>query len=290
MKETTAATMNSLLKSVVTSGTGTNANFRSDLDICGKTGTTDEDKDRWFIGYTPYYAAATWVGYDQPKEITGVSGNPALNLWKAVMVQIHKGKAGKTFDAANVGEITTYCTTSNKLATDACSRFNNGASVRYETFKKGEEPTETCDIHKQLRFDNSTGMIANEYCPEENLSWIAVEKQEDGSYIDSDGETVTNYICNKHDAISNPKPTATPGYTVVNPNDPNISNPGTTSPSGYYTYNNDGTYYYTLPDGSYYYYKPDGTYFHFYTDGRYDYVNPNGGSYYYDGNKYYSTD
>ena len=52
MSEQTALTMNNLLRSVVTNGTGTPANLRSDMDICGKTGTTDNDVDRWFVGYT----------------------------------------------------------------------------------------------------------------------------------------------------------------------------------------------------------------------------------------------
>jgi penicillin-binding protein 1A len=103
MKESTAKTMNSLLKSVVTNGTGTAANFRKDIDICGKTGTTDEDKDRWFVGYTPYYVATVWFGFDQPESMSSMfSANPTIPIWRKVMAEIHKNKAGKKFDTSGV--------------------------------------------------------------------------------------------------------------------------------------------------------------------------------------------
>ncbi|GHV16334.1 hypothetical protein FACS189425_00430 [Clostridia bacterium] len=103
MKEQTAKTMNSLLKSVVTNGTGTVANFRGDIDICGKTGTTDDDNDRWFVGYTPYYVGAVWFGFDQPKSMSSLfSANPTVPVWKKVMAEVHKNKAGKRFDMSGV--------------------------------------------------------------------------------------------------------------------------------------------------------------------------------------------
>jgi len=65
MKETTAYYMNRLLSNVASWGTGASANF-GNMAIAGKTGTTDKNYDRWFIGYTPYYVAAVWTGTDQP--------------------------------------------------------------------------------------------------------------------------------------------------------------------------------------------------------------------------------
>ena len=103
VKISTAKTMNSMLHSVVTSGIASSANFRGDLDICGKTGTTNDNKDRWFVGYTPYYAGAVWFGYDQPQAMNWLSGsNPALVVWKNVMVQIHKGLPAKRFNTSGV--------------------------------------------------------------------------------------------------------------------------------------------------------------------------------------------
>ena len=63
LSERTTFYMNSMLQNVVTSGTGTSARL-SGMTAAGKTGTTTDDYDRWFVGYTPYYTAAVWTGYD----------------------------------------------------------------------------------------------------------------------------------------------------------------------------------------------------------------------------------
>ena len=95
MKELTAYYMNQLLRNVVTSGTGTGA-YLNGMMAAGKTGTTDENNDRWFIGYTPYYVAAVWTGYDIPENIN-IGVNPATTLWKSVMSLIHENLEYKEF-------------------------------------------------------------------------------------------------------------------------------------------------------------------------------------------------
>ena len=85
--------MNYCLNQAVLSGTGGEA-YLNNMTVCGKTGTTASAKDRWFCGYTPYYTAAVWCGYDTPEVISMVKGgNPAAQLWKKVMEPLHKGKA-----------------------------------------------------------------------------------------------------------------------------------------------------------------------------------------------------
>ena len=84
MKETTAYLMNQMLTSVVNAGTGTSAKF-SGMTIAGKTGTTDDSRVRYFVGYTPYYCAAVWTGYPSTNEKISASGNPAITMWKPVM-------------------------------------------------------------------------------------------------------------------------------------------------------------------------------------------------------------
>ena len=92
MKSETARTMNGFLKSVCDSGTGTAARFSGSYTIAGKTGTTDDNRDRWFVGYTPYYCAAVWVGYDQNYALNFFSANPTIPLWREVMKQVHSVK------------------------------------------------------------------------------------------------------------------------------------------------------------------------------------------------------
>lgn len=89
MSENTAWVMNKLLQTVMTSGTGTSYKL-SNIQCFGKTGTTTEDKDRWFVGGTPNYVAAVWYGYDKPKEIRyNLSYNPSGTIWKTVMNDVY---------------------------------------------------------------------------------------------------------------------------------------------------------------------------------------------------------
>ena len=66
------------------------------IDVAAKTGTTDNSYDRWLCGFTPYYSAATWYGYDN-SETVYFSGNPAGQIWDAVMTDIHQGLPSATF-------------------------------------------------------------------------------------------------------------------------------------------------------------------------------------------------
>ena len=74
----------------------------SGIDVAAKTGTTNNDYDRWLCGFTPYYAAATWFGYDDSEEVFYSGGNPAGLIWSAVMKDIHKGLPNATFVKPNV--------------------------------------------------------------------------------------------------------------------------------------------------------------------------------------------
>lgn len=89
IKPSTAYIMNRLLQEVVTSGTGAGAGLSNGIFTAGKTGTTSENNDRWFIGYTPYYAAAVWYGYDIPQEIT-LGYNPCIPIFRNVMNAAHQ--------------------------------------------------------------------------------------------------------------------------------------------------------------------------------------------------------
>ena len=105
--ESTAFIMSNMLENVVTSGTGAGAKM-SNIDTCGKTGTTDDSKDRWFIGYTPYYCGSVWFGYDEPRAISA-SGNPALNIWDNIMTKLHKDLPARSFAKPSSVEELSVC-------------------------------------------------------------------------------------------------------------------------------------------------------------------------------------
>lgn len=91
----TAHVMTYMMQNAVSYGTGGEA-YLGSMPVAGKTGTTSDSKDRWFVGCTPYYVAAVWTGYDTPEYI-GISGNPAARLFRSVMSQVVEGLEYRTF-------------------------------------------------------------------------------------------------------------------------------------------------------------------------------------------------
>ncbi len=90
-KSNAARMMTDMLVSVVQSGTGRGLAL-SNMPCAGKTGTTNDNKDGWFVGYTDYFTTSVWVGYDMPRELPGLSGaSYPGNIWKNFMEQIHVG-------------------------------------------------------------------------------------------------------------------------------------------------------------------------------------------------------
>lgn len=86
-----ARTMTDVLKGVMTTGTARKNNMENGI-AAGKTGTTDDKKDGWFIGYTQYYTTSVWVGCDLPKEISDLSGSTyPVVIWRKYMDQLHEG-------------------------------------------------------------------------------------------------------------------------------------------------------------------------------------------------------
>ena len=100
----TAYTLTYMMQNAVENGTGREANLYS-VPVAGKTGTSGQYMDRWFVGCTPYYVAAVWTGYDQQERIN-VSGNPAAQLWKKVMSPLHDGLSWKSFTHPYLGDNT----------------------------------------------------------------------------------------------------------------------------------------------------------------------------------------
>ena len=125
IKTETADIMNKLLQTVVTDAahlsTGRNYGVAG-FQTFAKTGTTTEDKDRWFVGGTPYYVAAVWYGCDYPKTLSKyVSGNPAGKIFQTVMNRIHKGLEAKQFEVYSpLVTSATYCVNTGKLASAGC--------------------------------------------------------------------------------------------------------------------------------------------------------------------------
>lgn len=172
MKESTAYLMNQILTNAVNVGTGGSAKFNG-MTIAGKTGTTSNNYDRYFVGYTPYYVAAVWTGYEYSENIS-YSGNPAITMWKKVMQPLHEGLENKAFPKPATGLNTIkVCRDSGLLPSDACSADIRGSRVISVTVAEGTEPTETCAIHEVRSYCEEGKCLAGEYCPAESVNQYA---------------------------------------------------------------------------------------------------------------------
>lgn len=101
-KPLTSVLMIDMLKTVTASGTGTSANFNSAIEIGGKTGTTDDNKDLWFAGFSPKYTTVVWTGYDQPQKFQASANNSAPALWREIMKIMHKDGVAAKFEYNNL--------------------------------------------------------------------------------------------------------------------------------------------------------------------------------------------
>ena len=140
----------------VKGGTATFCNIPG-MDVAAKTGTTDEDKDRWLCGFTPYYAAACWFGYDEPERIIWYGNNPAGIFWEAVMKDIHANLPNATFTEPSGIVTQNICKATGCIATTGC-----GATYK-EIFTEDNLP-EKCEGHGSQKICTQTNKIATEFC------------------------------------------------------------------------------------------------------------------------------
>ena len=149
-------------------GTGGNARI-SGQNVYGKTGTTASNKDRWFCGYTSYYTAAVWFGFDTPEVINLVNSgtNPAAILFSKVLTKLHTGLPKvQLIDYSKMGSVT-MCLDSGKVATEACT-----ADVRSPEVDRTDSalvypedrPKEKCDKHVLVDYCTEGKGVATEYC------------------------------------------------------------------------------------------------------------------------------
>ena len=165
LSEKTATYMNYCLKNAVERGTGAGADFYS-VDVAGKTGSTSSFRDRWFCGYTGYYTAAVWCGYDTPETIylSNTSGNVASMLWKGVMKTAHEGLSNKKLYDSSKMVTVKVCLDSGHIATDACANDVRGSRVQEVSVYPEDVPTATCSKHVLVDYCTACDCAANAYC------------------------------------------------------------------------------------------------------------------------------
>jgi len=164
-KESTAFLLTSAMEDVVSEGTGTGFQLE-DMHVAGKTGTANDYRDLTFAGYTPYYTAAIWAGYDEPQELAESHRTFHRTLWRNVMNRIHEDLPNKDFEQPSTVERAAVCADSGLLAGRGCTRV-------YEYFDQDNMPQETCTEHRRSLFPG----------------WNSGQEEEDDSSGDSSGNS-----------------------------------------------------------------------------------------------------
>ncbi len=153
IKESTAYLLTSAMEDTLSSkGTGKAASFQG-MHIAGKTGTTTNKYDLWFAGYTPYYTATIWSGYDNNNEKQSDSSYHKV-LWKKIMSRVHEGLPDKEFEIPSSVTTAKICT--------KCGKLYNGTSGKVEYFAVGTVPMEKCTCLSANAGQGSEGNDAGE--------------------------------------------------------------------------------------------------------------------------------
>ena len=232
------------LRSVATDGTARTANFSSQ-PVAGKTGTTQFDSDRWFCGFTPYYTAVIWAGYDDnSKELGNVVNHNVI--WRTIMQTIHENlnlPTGSYEQPSGIVEAA-VCSKSGLLPVEGlCDQDPEGNCVITEYFTEDTVPTEYCTTHVNVSICNESGDIATSGCPSVTTKIMRKKSSADKLGEDKDGsefktwdadisitDTELSKLCTIHSATTKPSK-VTPG-TGSNKNNSKETTAASTETSG----------------------------------------------------------
>lgn len=199
--------MRDILRTVVTEGIGSAASI-SGVPVGGKTGTTDDQYDIWFCGFTPKYSAALWIGNDVNMKVSSYSVATA-RLWSKIMGQIDGAKGGSySSQPDNVVQVT-IDTKSGLLATSA-----SGSHTRNEYFISGTQPTATDTAHQTMSICKASGFQATPSCPSTTTKSGILRPYEPNTKVGDYKKELPHYFCNQHNPNPNDYPTK-PGLKVT---------------------------------------------------------------------------
>ena len=197
MSEENAYILTSMMEDVVDDGTAKSfGNVLGNMAVAGKTGTTSNAVDRWFCGFTPYYAAAVWYGADEGYKKTASfwGRNPAAAIWFPVMKRINENKeVKKDFDKPDGIVTKSVDKATGKLATSSTAEKYD------EIFSKDNIPDKS-EGSKAYTICKETKKLATKYCPNTETVYIGkvIETEEKGNWTPrlTSGK-ITEY-CDKH--------------------------------------------------------------------------------------------
>jgi len=161
ISSTTAFLMADMLADVIDRGTGSRARAEGfTLPAGGKTGTTNDYKDAWFVGFTPTLVAGVWAGFDDPRPVApnGYAAGLVVPIWAKFMKAATAGSPGTWLKTPADVTSVEVCMASGLRPTAGCA--TEGQSIRYEYFRRGTEPGEYCELHGGRSFFDKLGSFA----------------------------------------------------------------------------------------------------------------------------------
>lgn len=168
MTEQTAYLVRELMQAAAKQTYGSSAKINNGaVPVAGKTGTTSDDYDRWFIGITPHYIGGVWFGYSEPTRLRGLSKNPALGLWGVAMKKILAAKklnSGSFNTPSNIVQAQ-FCIDSGMAPGPYCNLDPRGNRIKTAAFVSGTQPTETCTMHYPVSICTASNHVAHANCP-----------------------------------------------------------------------------------------------------------------------------
>lgn len=184
----------------------------SGMDVAAKTGTTDENYDRWLCGFTPYYTAVTWYGFDQNETINyNGKKNPAGILWANIMNSVHSNLASAKFTKTSGVTKVTVCGQTGKIANTGCP------NTYEEYFLAGTKP-EVCDKHSGKEINTNNSSQQNTYNTTNKKTDTVTNSFDTTTTDDLDLPTNTKKDEKKTNTITNNKNDEMPNNKIENNN------------------------------------------------------------------------
>ncbi len=152
------------------------------MSIAGKSGSTTDHNDLWFVGYSPYVTCGIWSGYDESVTL-GSEGDYHKIIWQKVMAQIHEGKEDIGFEQSSDLEVATICSKSGQLAVKGVCDQDDGCVVYEEYFAHGTAPTTKCSRHVSYSICEVSHKLSTSWCPKnlvENRVYTIIDPKDLG--------------------------------------------------------------------------------------------------------------
>jgi penicillin-binding protein 1A len=178
LRAATAYLLTDCMRNTLTIGTGARANWtdasglRGQIQIAGKTGTSQSNRDLGFSGYTPYFTASVWLGNDNETPLHTRAREFHTPLWRTIMEGVHAGLPPRSFERPSGITSAAACRDSGHTPTAFCSHDPRGSRTHTELFAVGQTPSQACRVHQEFTYCTESDMLANEHCPE----WAVVTR------------------------------------------------------------------------------------------------------------------